>query len=64
MAKKATISFHKDNIIFEKENNSYKVVQFYPATMEVQIQEIQSKKISRWPFAHLPKNIKKQIKPN
>jgi hypothetical protein len=63
MAKKHPIALQKKNIIFEKENSSYKLLCFYPATMEVELQDMLSKKIFRSPFAHLPKKIKQIIKP-
>jgi hypothetical protein len=45
----------------------YKVLRFYPETMtvDVMIEENGAKKgMQKLPFAHLPKEIKKLIKPN
>jgi len=64
--KKKSINLVKDNILFELEERICKVICFYPHNMTVEIIcSYNDKKEQRnIPFAHLPKKIKKYIKPN
>jgi hypothetical protein len=69
MAKrKKTIELSKQNISYTIDNQSYKVIRFYQSSMEVDvvIDGVGKMKIgqNKLPFAHLPKEIKKLIKPN
>lgn len=68
MAKeKKSIDLTTLNISFNVQNNSYKAVRFYPAKMTVDVMVFENgikEGIKTLPFAHLPKEIKKTIKPN
>jgi hypothetical protein len=55
------------DIKFEMLNISYKALRFYPSKMTLDVKIIQGSEegnIINIPFAHLPKKIKKVIKPN
>jgi len=68
MAKKKKISdLSKENIEYMQDNINYKVVRFNPEYMTVHVikfEENKKQEIVDMPFAHLPKAIKKIIKPN
>jgi len=68
MAKKKKISdLSKENIEYMQDNTKYKVVRFNPEYMTVHVikfEENKKQEIVDMPFAHLPKAIKKIIKPN
>lgn len=68
MAKnRKSIELHERKISFTLENNSYDVIRFYPTKMTVDVMVFENgiKEGARTlPFAHLPKEIKKIIKPN
>jgi len=64
---KKSIELHERKISFKLENTSYEVIRFYPTkmTVDVMVFENGSKEgMKSLPFAHLPKEIKKIIKPN
>lgn len=66
--KKKSIELSTKNITFILEKRSYKVIRFYPSkmTLDVMVIDPNGKKLGmqELPFAHLPKEIKKLIKPN
>jgi hypothetical protein len=67
MAKrKENIDLRAKNIVFTIQNEEYKALRFYQAKMTLDIILTSSEKegIKNIPFAHLPKEIKKKIKPN
>lgn len=61
--KKPIVSFSDAEIIFELEGKTFRLVHLDPNTMEVSIKDTQSKKEHALPFAHLPKAVKKKIRP-
>ncbi|MEA1955511.1 MAG: hypothetical protein U9N02_03350 [Campylobacterota bacterium] len=66
--KKKTIELSQKNITYEIDKQSYKIIRFMPLSMTVDIMVsndgILEKGIQNIPFAHLPKSIKKIVKPN
>ncbi len=68
MAKdKKSIELHERKISFKLENSSYNLIRFYPTKMTVDVMVFENgikEGIKTLPFAHLPKEIKKIIKPN
>lgn len=66
--KKKSIELSDKKIEFKIEKISYKVIRFYPATMtlDVMVHDEDGVKVGMQniPFAHVPKEIKKLIKPN
>jgi len=68
MAKKKSVELIKENIKFELDKNLYEVIRFYPdkMTLDVMVYEQNGVKIGvqNIVFAHIPKKIKKIIKPN
>lgn len=67
MAKKKKISdLRTQNITYTQDNSNYKVLRFNPSHMTVHVikYEDNEKREIEMPFAHLPKEIKKVIKPN
>ena len=62
--KKKSIDLTQNDILFELNNEKFKVLRFYPSNMTVDIKSLQEKAgVKNIPFAHLPKNIKQMIKP-
>lgn len=68
MAKdKKSIELSDKKISFNLERVSYNVIRFYPAKMTVDVMVFEDgikEGVKTIPFAHLPKEIKKIIKPN
>ncbi|MCK9473762.1 hypothetical protein [Sulfurimonas sp.] len=68
MAKKRnSIELLEANITYTLERNLYKIICFFPLKMSVDVMVYEDgakAKIKNIPFAHLPKQIKKIIKPN
>lgn len=69
MAKrKKSIELSDKKIVFMIEKTSYKVVRYYPSAMsiDVMVQDENAKSLGMQniPFAHIPREIKKLIKPN
>lgn len=68
MAKvKKSIDLLEKNISFMLERNLYRVLRFYPLKMTVDVMVCENGMqtgIKTLPFAHLPREIKKTIKPN
>jgi len=67
-AKKKTIELSKQKLSFIREKIEYKIVRFYQANMslDVMVTDADGTKqgMQNIPFAHLPKDMKKIIKPN
>ncbi|ADN08287.1 hypothetical protein [Sulfurimonas autotrophica] len=68
MAKKKKIcDLSKENIEYIQDNINYKILRFNPEYMTVHVIKFEGnekQEIVDMPFAHLPKAIKKIIKPN
>lgn len=66
--KKKSVELSSQEIHFMIENVSYKVLRHYPTamTLDVIVTDEDGKKLGMQniPFAHIPKKIKKLIKPN
>lgn len=66
--KKKSVELSDKKIEFTIERISYKAIRFYPSTMtlDVMVYDENGVKIGMQniPFAHVPKEIKKLIKPN
>ncbi len=65
--KKKIVDLNRENIQYTQENITYKVLHFNPEYMTVHVIKFENdekKEIVDMPFAHLPKAIKKIIKPN
>lgn len=66
MAKKKVINLSEQNISYTEEERRIKIISFNPNTMVVDVsisEEGQKKKVDKLPFAHLPKEIKKAVRP-
>lgn len=68
MAKdKKSVELSEKKIAFEIKKVSYKVIRFYPSQMVVDVMVVDDGVklgMQTLPFAHMPKDIKKIIKPN
>lgn len=68
MAKKRkSIELFEKKISFTLEKTSYNVIRFFPEKMSVDVAVFENgskEGIRNIPFAHLPRDIKKIIKPN
>ena len=68
MAKdKKSVELSEKKIAFEIKKVSYKVIRFYPSQMVVDVMVVDDGVklgMQTLPFAHMPKEIKKIIKPN
>ncbi len=68
MAKeKKSIDLSALNISFVVQKSTFKVLRFHPVKMTVDVMVYENgtkEEIKMFPFAHLPKEIKKIIKPN
>lgn len=66
--KKKNIDMSDQNITFTMQEQSFKVIRFNPSnmTLDVMISNdgVMKKGLNTIPFAHIPKEIKKLIKPN
>jgi hypothetical protein len=65
--KKKSIELSNQNIEFKEKDTLYKLLRFYPdkMTIDTMVSENGIKQGMRnLPFAHLPKEIKKIVKPN
>ncbi len=65
--KKKVINLSDQNLCYTEEERHIKIISFNPNTMEVEVSsqyEGEKKQVMKLPFAHLPKEIKKLIKPN
>ena len=64
--KKPVINLSEQNLSFTENNQTYRLIDFNPNTMElsVVITFNDQKRKEKLPFAHLPKDLKKAIRPN
>ncbi|RLA76523.1 MAG: hypothetical protein DRG78_18870 [Epsilonproteobacteria bacterium] len=66
--KKKSVELSDKKISFTRERVSYKVIRYYPTAMslDVMVTEEDGTKLGMQniPFAHIPKEIKKLVKPN
>jgi len=66
--KKKVINLSDQNITYNEKERHFKLISFNPNTMEVEVSVSEEaeklKKVMKLPFAHLPKELKKLIKPN
>jgi len=66
--KKKSVELSNQNIEFSLLETHYKVIRYYPDKMTLDVMKFDKDKtklgMQNLPFAHLPKNIKKLIKPN
>lgn len=66
MSKKKTIFLEDKNITFKRDNVMFLIISFSPSSMTCDLISIENKTkstIKSYPFAHLPKEIKKIINP-
>jgi hypothetical protein len=66
MAKKKVINLSEQNISYTEDERHIRIISFNPNTMLVEVsisEEGQKKKVDKLPFAHLPKEIKKTVRP-
>ena len=63
--KKASLDFSTQNISFKKNDETIKILSLNLNNMNVEIllEEGGKKKVRKMPFAHLPKEIKKVLRP-
>jgi len=63
--KKQTLDFSNQNISFRDKEQTLKVLSLNLNSMDVEVivTEDQKKKVRKMPFAHLPKEIKKLLRP-
>jgi len=66
--KKKSIELSDKKITFIKEKTTYKVIRYYPTAMSIDaiVTDEHGEKLGMQniPFAHIPREIKKLIKPN
>jgi len=65
--KKKTIELSSKKIEFTQESRLYKVIRFYPSDMSIDAMVFDNdikEGVKNIPFAHIPKSVKKLIKPN
>lgn len=66
--KKKSVELSNKKINFMIEKISYKAIRYYPTAMSLDVMVVdengEKKGMQNIPFAHIPKNIKKMIKPN
>jgi len=66
--KKKVINLSEQSLTFSEKERHFKLISFNPNTMEVEVsireETEKTKKIMKMPFAHLPKELKKIVKPN
>jgi hypothetical protein len=63
--KKKTVDFSNQNIIFISKEETIKVLSLNLNSMDVEVLIVynEKKRVQKMPFAHLPKEIKKIIRP-
>jgi len=61
--KKPVESFIDETVVFEHEGDSYRLLRLDPNSMNVTICPLDGGKERALPFAHLPKSVKKRIRP-
>ncbi len=66
--KKKSIELSDKKITFNVEKISYKAIRYYPTAMSLDVMVVNEDGVKQGmqniPFAHIPKEIKKIIKPN
>lgn len=66
--KKKSIELSSQKIVFELDKQTYKAIRYYPTqmTIDVMVEDENGVKMGMQniPFAHVPREIKKIIKPN
>ncbi|MDD2791289.1 MAG: hypothetical protein PHU40_11600 [Sulfurimonas sp.] len=65
--KKPIIDFTEQNISYKEKSCVYTVLRLHPEYMTVDVNVLENgvkKGMQKLPFAHLPKEIKKLVKPN
>jgi len=64
MAKKRPVdSFENESIVFEEEKVSYRLLRLDPNRMTATLLRLCDNQELTRPFAHLPKSVKKKIRP-
>lgn len=64
--KKKVINLSEQNISYIEDERTIRVISFNPNSMEVDVSisvEGEKKRVMKLPFAHLPKEIKKAVRP-
>jgi hypothetical protein len=65
--KKKVINLSDQNISFTEKERHIKIISFNPNSMEVEVSITEEgekgKKVMKLPFAHLPKELKKIVRP-
>lgn len=64
--KKKVINLSEQNISFTEKQRHIKLISFNPNSMEVEVsisEEGEKKKVMKLPLGHLPKEIKKLVRP-
>ena len=64
--KKKVINLSEQDISYIEDERDIKIILFNPNTMEVDVSitvEGEKKRVMKLPFAHLPKEIKKLVRP-
>ena len=64
--KKQVINLSEQNISYKEDERDIRVVALNPNTMEVDVSitvEGEKKRVMKLPFAHLPREIKKVVRP-
>ncbi len=64
--KKKVINLSDQNISFVEKERHIKIISFNPNSMEVEVsisEEGEKKKVTKLPLGHLPKDIKKRVRP-
>ncbi|MEJ2501623.1 MAG: hypothetical protein P8Y65_11020 [Campylobacterales bacterium] len=61
--KKAVEAFTDSEIVFELDRKPCRLLRLNPNSMEVTVLMLDDRREFTLPFAHLPKNIKKRIRP-
>lgn len=66
--KKKSVELSDKKITFVREKTSYKVIRYYPTAMSLDVMVTQEDGtklgMQNIPFAHIPKEVKKLVKPN
>jgi uncharacterized protein (DUF2225 family) len=66
--KKKSVELSEQNIRFEVDRQLYKAIRYYPTAMSLDVMEFDKNGskigMTNIPFAHIPKGIKKMIKPS
>ncbi len=64
--KKKVINLSDQNITYTEQDRQIRIISFNPNTMEVEVSSMypgEKKQVMKLPFAHLPKEIKKLVRP-